>query len=227
MRKNIDTASILLGALTLNLMIIAGTIFYKDYRISKNVLFNHPGASLLMVIILLLLLQILILYRRKRERGGFMVFVDLDEKGIPAKIFEVSEHDVIRFCKAKFSMVFRIEYWPSFRKRLLKERKENTPEGRMAAQLYREGCAIAAGDFVALLEYTDKQGRHARLSTLAAMPTAADGAFEIIRGTFLRTWVFRTPKEFAMWEFEIPENKRPQFRMEMHKFLRRRAKEIG
>jgi hypothetical protein len=227
MRKNIDTVSILPGALTLNLMIIAGTIFYKKYRISKNVLFNYPGVSLLLIIILLLLLQILILYRRKRKYGGSMVFVDLDAKGIPAKIFEVSEQDVVHFCKAEFSMVFRIKYWPTFRKRLLKEQKNDTPESRIAAQLYREGCAITTGDFVAFLEYTDRQGRHARLSTLAAMPTAADGAFEIIRGTFLRTWVFRTPKEFAMWEFEMPESKRSQFRMEMHKFLRRRTKEIG
>lgn len=226
MRKHVDTVSVLLGALTLNLMIITGIILYKDYQTPRSVLFNHPGGTLLIVIILVLLLQILILFRRKRERGGTLIFVDLDMNGIPEKIFEASEQDVVRFCKENFSMVFKIEYWPTFRKRLLEKRKNDTSEGRIADQLYHEGCSLSE-DFVAFLEYTDKQGRHATLSRLATMPTAINGAFEIIRGTFLRTWVFRTPRELAMWESEIPENKRPKFRMQINKFLRRRAKEVG
>ncbi|MFA7185793.1 MAG: hypothetical protein WC082_12910, partial [Victivallales bacterium] len=121
MRKNVDTVSVLLGALTLNLMIITGIIFYQEYRVSNSTLLDHPAGALLFIIILVLLLQILILFRRKRERGGTLIFADLDMNGIPEKIFEVSEQDVVRFCKADFSMVFRIEYWPSFRKQLLEE----------------------------------------------------------------------------------------------------------
>ncbi len=226
MRKNIDVVSILLGTLTLNLMIITGIIIFQDYQSPKNVLIKHPGGILLVIIILVLLLQILILFRRKRERSGSMIFADLDMNGIPEKIFEVSEQDVVRFCKAKFFMSFRIEYWPSFRKDLLKERKNNSPEGRIASRLYREGCAMTE-NFVALLEYTDKQGKHALLYPLSIMPTAADGAFELIRSTFLKTWVFRNSKELAMWEFEMPENKRPRFRIQVHKFLRQKAKEIA
>ncbi|MDD5598074.1 MAG: hypothetical protein PHV82_09020 [Victivallaceae bacterium] len=226
MRKNVDTVSVLLGALTLNLMIITGIIFYQEYRVSNSTLLDHPAGALLFIIILVLLLQILILFRRKRERGGTLIFADLDMNGIPEKIFEVSEQDVVRFCKADFSMVFRIEYWPSFRKQLLEERKNNTPEGRIASQLYREGCGMTE-DFLAVLEYTDKQGRHATLSRLAMMPTSVDGAIEIIRAAFLKTWVFHTPQELAMWESEIPVNRRPQFRIQINKFLRQRAKKVG
>ena len=227
MRKKIDDASILLGSLTLGLTMIAGNVFFREYRIQKNVFAEHPGILLLILIILVMLFQILVLFHRKRERGRSLIFADLNSKGFPEKIFEVAEQDVIRFCKEDFGMVFRVEYWPNLRRRLLDERKRDTSDGRIADRLYCEGCAMAAGDFVALLEYTDPQGRHVRLSTLERMPTPADGALEVIRANFLKTRIFQTPLELVRWEYEMAAPQRTLFRNRRNDFLRQREKEIA
>lgn len=227
MRKNTDLVSFVLAGLTLALLGTASVLLVYDCRQNSFELSAHPGVVVLMGIIPVLLIQILILFHRKRERGGSIVFADLDDKDIPEDIFEVPEQTVLRFCRDEFHMDYRIEYWPSLRSRLLADKQKNSPDAQIAERLLRDGAGIVDGDHLAYLEYTDKQGKQAMLSDLNSMPTAVDGAMEIIRNNFLKTWVFHNPGELAMWELELPEAKRPLFRTEMLKFLRRRAKDVN
>lgn len=227
MRKNTDLISVVLACVTLTLMATATVLLPYDCQHNRFDPAEHPGIVVLMGLIPVLLIQILILLRRKRESGGSIVFADLNAQGIPEDIFEVPERTVLKFCRDEFLMNYRIEYWPSLRSRLLAKKQKDSPEGKIAEQLLLDGSAIADGDFVAYLEYTGKQGRRAMISGLSRMPTAVEGAIEIIRNNFLKTLVFRNPAEFATWEFEISEAKRPHVRPEMIKFLRRREKEVN
>lgn len=226
MKKHIDTLSILLGALTLGLMAVAGSVFYREYQKQGGAMPEHPVIPILILIVLVLLFQIVLLLRRARESGGSLIFADLDSDGIPEKIFEVPESTVIHFCRKEFAMIYRIEYWPGLRNRLLAHREENTPESAVAKRLYREGCALADGDFVTYLEYQDQQGKHAMLSRIARMPAESDAAMEIIQTVFPKTRVFRTPRELVLWLNEIPENKRPPSRTQVIQFLKKRQQQF-
>lgn len=227
MKKDTDTLSLFLSLLTLSLLAAAAYCVFLESSTDKTVFQEHYSISLLVAVTMVLLFQVQILFRRKREPGGTLIFADLDNSGAPEIIYEVPETNVIRFCQEDFKMIYRIEYWPELRGRLLQEKKSDTSEGRLAEKRYQKGNAIASGDFVASLEYMDQSGRQAELSDLAAMPTPADGAIEIIRNNFPKVWVFHTPHELVMWEYELAEHKRPAFRLKVMEFLRKRGKEIG
>lgn len=226
MKKNNDSLSLFFSLLTLPLMAVAVYFIIGEYCVDRGIFKEHYTILMLVVANLILLLQVQILFRRKREPGGTLIFADLGDRGIPEIIYEVPETSVIQFCKEDFKMIYRIEYWPELRKRLLEEKKQDTPEGRIAEKLYQEGNAIASGDFVTYLEYSDQFGRHATLSDLTIMPTPADGAVEIIRNNFPKVWVFHTPQELAIWEYELPDYKRSEFRLKVMDFLRNRKKKI-
>lgn len=222
MKTRTDIASVLLASFVLELLAMAGFLLFRE----KTAFADYPGIIPLILVIVILLVQILVLFRRKKMVEGTLVCVDLDEKGIPQKIFETPETGLIRFCRKNFAMVFTIEYWPELRKRLLAEKQEDSPNGRLAEQLFDEGSALPDGDFVAFLEYTDKRGSHATLAALSQMPTPAEGAMRIIRANFTKTLVFRNALELAAWESQLPEEKKPPFRNQRNHFLKRRLKAL-
>ncbi len=226
MRKKSDSISIILAAITLLLLPAATVCLAYDYRQNRLDFTEHPGVIILPGLIPVLLIQILVLFRSKPEPGGTILFADLDAQGIPENIFEVPEKAVLQFCRDEFHMDYRIEYWPSLRSRLLAIKQKESQEGRIAEQLLERGKTIADGNYVVHLEYIDKQGKQAMLYSLTNMPTAAEGAIEIIRNNFFKTWIFRNAYELVIWEYELSEQKRPLFRAQVDKFLRKKAKKL-